>query len=149
MPSPYEGFLWRENEESIFWSSHPLADKTNNEHLRKPFFKVENHSIVLLLNLLLFCRSRSCRRRRCLSSPIFQTFLILFSCFFFFSTFSLALHLSCSWWLFYQWLYPSVLWTYNWDNLSHRWGNSYGCSYHFKPCGLLAFPSSSYDSWYR
>ena len=38
----------------MFWSSHPLADKTNNEHLRKPFFKVENRSIVLLLNLLLF-----------------------------------------------------------------------------------------------
>ena len=28
--SPYEGFLWRENEESMFWSFHPLAHKTNN-----------------------------------------------------------------------------------------------------------------------
>ena len=34
------GFLWRENEEAMFWSFHPLADKTNNEHLPKPFFKV-------------------------------------------------------------------------------------------------------------
>ena len=24
----------------MFWSFHPLADKTNNEHLAKPFFKV-------------------------------------------------------------------------------------------------------------
>ena len=24
----------------MFWSFHPLADKTNNEHLPKPFFKV-------------------------------------------------------------------------------------------------------------
>ena len=32
MPSPYEGFLRRENEESMFWSFHPLADETNNEH---------------------------------------------------------------------------------------------------------------------
>ena len=32
MPSTYYGFLWRENEESMFSSSHPLADKTNNEH---------------------------------------------------------------------------------------------------------------------
>ena len=38
----------------MFSSSDPLADKTNNEHLRKPFFKVEKRSIVLLLNLLLF-----------------------------------------------------------------------------------------------
>ena len=30
---------WRENEESMFWSFHPLADKTNNEHLRKPLFQ--------------------------------------------------------------------------------------------------------------
>ena len=34
------GFLWRENEEAMFWYFHPLADKTNNEHLPKPFFKV-------------------------------------------------------------------------------------------------------------
>ena len=33
MPSPYYGFLWRENEEAMFWSFHPLADKTINEHL--------------------------------------------------------------------------------------------------------------------
>ena len=26
-------YFWRENEESMFWSFHPLADKTNNEHL--------------------------------------------------------------------------------------------------------------------
>ena len=34
------GFSWRENEESMFCSFHPLADKTNNKHLLKPFFKV-------------------------------------------------------------------------------------------------------------
>ena len=39
MPSPKKGFLWRENEESMFCSFHPLADKTNNKHLPKPFFK--------------------------------------------------------------------------------------------------------------
>ena len=35
--SPHYGFLWRENEEAMFWSFHPLADKTNDEHLPKPF----------------------------------------------------------------------------------------------------------------
>ena len=35
-----EGFLWPKNEESMFWSFHPLADETNNKHLVKPFFKV-------------------------------------------------------------------------------------------------------------
>ena len=29
MPSPYQGFLWRENEESMFLSFHPLGDKTD------------------------------------------------------------------------------------------------------------------------
>ena len=33
------GFFWRENEESMFFSFQPLADKTNNEHLPKPCFK--------------------------------------------------------------------------------------------------------------
>ena len=36
---PLLGVLWRENEESMFCSFHPLADKANNEHLAKPFFK--------------------------------------------------------------------------------------------------------------
>ena len=40
MPSPYYGFLWRGNEEALFWSFHPLTVKTNNIHLLKPFFKV-------------------------------------------------------------------------------------------------------------
>ena len=52
MPSPYKGFLWWENEESMFWSFHPLADKTNKEHLPKPFFKV--------LRKLLYLMSRTC-----------------------------------------------------------------------------------------
>ena len=39
------GFSWRENEESMFWSFHSLADKTNNEHLPKPFFKVIRESL--------------------------------------------------------------------------------------------------------
>ena len=41
------GFLWRENEESMLCSFHPLADKTNNKHLRKPFFKVIRKSLYL------------------------------------------------------------------------------------------------------
>ena len=43
----YEGFLWRENEESMFWSFHPLADKTSNDHLPKPFIKVTRKSLIL------------------------------------------------------------------------------------------------------
>ena len=34
-------FLWRKNEESMFWSFHPLADKTNNEHLSKPLIETK------------------------------------------------------------------------------------------------------------
>ena len=37
-------FLWGENEEAMFWSFHPLADKTNNEHLPRSR-SYENHSI--------------------------------------------------------------------------------------------------------
>ena len=61
MPSPYQGFLWRKIEESVFWSFHPLADKTNNEHLRKPFFKVIRKSLYpypLYTLLLLYFRDR-------------------------------------------------------------------------------------------
>ena len=39
------GILWRENKDSIFWSFHPLADKTNNEHFPKPYFKVIRKSL--------------------------------------------------------------------------------------------------------
>ena len=42
------GFLWRENEEAMFWSFHPLADETKNEHLPKPFFKVIRKSLQLV-----------------------------------------------------------------------------------------------------
>ena len=52
MPSPYKGFLWRENKESMFWSFHPLADKTNNEHLPKTFFKVIRKSLTAKQNKL-------------------------------------------------------------------------------------------------
>ena len=38
-------FLWGENEEAMFWSFHPLADKTNNEHVPRSR-SYENHSIV-------------------------------------------------------------------------------------------------------
>ena len=31
----------------MFWSFHPLADKTNNDHLPKPFFKVTPKSLIL------------------------------------------------------------------------------------------------------
>ena len=34
----------------MFWSFHPLADKTNNEHLPKPFFKVIRKSLYLQLH---------------------------------------------------------------------------------------------------
>ena len=39
------GFSLAEKKEAMFWSFHPLADKTNNEHLRKPFFKVIRKSL--------------------------------------------------------------------------------------------------------
>ena len=38
------GFLWRENEEAMLWSFHPLADKSNNEYLLRSR-SYENHSI--------------------------------------------------------------------------------------------------------
>ena len=41
-------YFWRENEECMFWSFHPLADKTNNERLPKPFFKVIRKSPYFL-----------------------------------------------------------------------------------------------------
>ena len=44
-------FSLGENEESMFWCFHPLADKTNNEHLLKPFFKVILKSLYLFLIL--------------------------------------------------------------------------------------------------
>ena len=42
------GFLWRENKESMFFSFHPFADETKNEHLPKPFFKVIRKSLYRL-----------------------------------------------------------------------------------------------------
>ena len=51
------GFLWRENEESMFWSFHPLADKTNNEQLSKPFFHVIRKSLHDL-HRISFCNGR-------------------------------------------------------------------------------------------
>ena len=44
------GISWRENEESMFWSFHPLADKTSNKHLPKPLFKVIRKSLYQLPN---------------------------------------------------------------------------------------------------
>ena len=42
------GFLWRENEEAMFLTFHPLADKTNNEHLQNHFStSYENRSKTL------------------------------------------------------------------------------------------------------
>ena len=40
-----KGFLWRENKQAMFWTFHPLADKTNNKHLLKPFCKVVRKSL--------------------------------------------------------------------------------------------------------
>ena len=48
MPSPYQGFLWRENEESMFW---PFIDWLINEHLPKPFFKVIRKSLYCVYTL--------------------------------------------------------------------------------------------------
>ena len=73
VPSPYKGFLWRENEESMFWSFYPLADNTNNEHLPKLFFKVIRKSLKAYLfnmtvSLFLFQRFYS----HCLDSTRWQ-----------------------------------------------------------------------------
>ena len=40
------GFLWRKNEEAMFWSFHPLADKTNNEQIPKPFERLSGKIFV-------------------------------------------------------------------------------------------------------
>ena len=46
IPSPYYGFLWRENEEAMFWSFHSLADKQITKTYKvKPFFKVIRKSL--------------------------------------------------------------------------------------------------------
>ena len=37
------------NSEAMFWTFHPSADRTNNEHLRKPFFKVIRKSFYSLI----------------------------------------------------------------------------------------------------
>ena len=47
------GFLWRENKESMFFSFHPLADETKNEHLPKPFFKVIRKSLYQAVGVYL------------------------------------------------------------------------------------------------
>ena len=41
----YLGFLWQENDETIFWSYRLLAEKTNNGHLRKSSFKLKRKSL--------------------------------------------------------------------------------------------------------
>ena len=38
-------FFDGENEEAMFWSFHPLAHKTSNEHLPRPFFKAIRKSL--------------------------------------------------------------------------------------------------------
>ena len=43
----YHSFLWRENKGSMFWSFHPLADKTNNIHLTNIF---QGHTKIALSN---------------------------------------------------------------------------------------------------
>ena len=48
MPSPYYGFLWRENEESMFSYFYPLADKTIRNTYRNYISRsYENRSITL------------------------------------------------------------------------------------------------------
>ena len=60
--------FWQENEESMFWSFHPLADKTNNEHLPKPFFKVIRKLLYSIYKTCCFSSSVAdpwWRDRRC------------------------------------------------------------------------------------
>ena len=63
MPFPYWGFLLRNNEEAMFWSSHSLADKRNKEHLPKPFFKVIKKSVYMGANFLVKSKSGSLIRK--------------------------------------------------------------------------------------
>ena len=51
------GFSLAENEESMFCSFHPFADKTNNKHLWKPFSRsYEDHSIKTFQRLLVILK---------------------------------------------------------------------------------------------
>ena len=54
------GFLWRENKEAMFWSFHPLADETKNEHLPKPFFKVIRKSLYTCQLSRIMSESHAC-----------------------------------------------------------------------------------------
>ena len=62
MLSPYWDFLWWENKEAMFWSFHPLADKTSNEHLPKTIFqghtKIAQYTVHVNLELFnqLWCQ---------------------------------------------------------------------------------------------
>ena len=50
MHSPYQGFLWRENEESMFWSFYQLADKTNIEQITETIFQGHMKIALTLLS---------------------------------------------------------------------------------------------------
>ena len=58
-------FFWRKNEEAMFWSFHPVADKTNNEHLRSArnhFSRSYENRFILskfALNLLLIFKRQT------------------------------------------------------------------------------------------
>ena len=58
-------FFWRKNEEAMFWSFHPVADKTNNEHLpsaRNHFSRSYENRFILskfALNLLLIFKRQT------------------------------------------------------------------------------------------
>ena len=55
MPSPYYGFLWGENEEAVFWSFHPLANKTKNTY-RNHFSRSYENRSILQNGIAKFCR---------------------------------------------------------------------------------------------
>ena len=76
------GFLWRENKDSMFWSFHPLADRTNNEQLPKPFFKVIRKSLYhfsLSSEFLTVKRTKRRRFDRCQVEEMLYFFSIQFS----------------------------------------------------------------------
>ena len=73
---------WRENKDSMFWSFHPLADRTNNEHSPKPFFKVirkSHYHFSLLSEFLTVKRIKRRRFDRCQFEEMLCLFSIQFS----------------------------------------------------------------------
>ena len=60
---------------SMFWSFHPLADKTNVEHLPKPFFKVIRKSLYENFDPSDACKTTPLMRKECDVACISVVFL--------------------------------------------------------------------------